>query len=91
MHGKKRYPAIQLNKQYSGVFYEHSADKNLQFNTYDVKTISTLIKNEEIHVPNECTVVAITPLNCSYKIQVLIACPSCSKSNIEVVYKDLEA
>ena len=34
---------------------------------------------------------ALTPLNCSYKSQVLIVWPSCSKSNIEVVYKDLEA
>ena len=69
---------------FRGFCYEHYADKNLQFNA-DVKTISILIKTEELHVPNECSVVVITPFSCSYKSQSSIAWPSWSEHTIEVV------
>ena len=49
-----------------------------------------MIKGGEIHVPKECTVLAIIPLNCQNKSQVIISWPSCSKSNHDVVYKDLK-
>ena len=80
-------PVLSYNSkdnQVYGICYQHGCKEKLELdNFHDCEHIQKKIKNDELHVPKECLVAGLAPLNENTTMQPLMMWPTCSKKDFE--------
>ena len=69
------------NKAY-GTCYQHGKGINLNLNSFeDCEVIKEKIVSDQLHVPKECLVAGVMPLNATFEMQPILICPTCKKND----------
>ena len=78
-------PVLSYNSkdnQVYGICYQHGCKEKLEMDEFaDCEIIQNKIKNDELHVPKECLVAGLAPLNENSTMQPLLMWPTCSKKD----------
>ena len=70
------------DNQTYGTCYQHGKNINLSLNSFeDCEAIKEKIDANELHVPKECLVVGVTPLNAVSEFQPIIIWATCEKND----------
>ena len=79
------HPVLTYNpkdNQVYGICYQHGCKEKLELDEFaDCEMIQNKIKNDELHIPKECLVAGLAPLNENSTMQPLLMWPTCSKND----------